>query len=187
MTFILVTAPAEEPITLDEAKDHLRVSGTDEDALILALIVAAREQVENHTSRPLVAQTWKRVVDRFSCQIDLKPGATSITSIQYQDEDNTQQTLSASIYELQSNGLIPAVGLKYDQEWPDVLSHKNSVEITFVAGYADADSVPTAIKQACLLMIGHLYENRELTTTMRLEQTPMAYTYLLDYYRAPIL
>jgi hypothetical protein len=38
-----------EPLTLSEAKTHLRVDGEDEDALISSLITASREVVENYT------------------------------------------------------------------------------------------------------------------------------------------
>jgi uncharacterized phage protein (predicted DNA packaging) len=38
-----------EPLTLSEAKIHLRVDGEDEDALISSLITASREVVENYT------------------------------------------------------------------------------------------------------------------------------------------
>ena len=65
MALIRITAPATEPIDLATAKLHCRVDGTDEDTLIAALIVAAREQAEHETGRALVTQTWEQVHDAF--------------------------------------------------------------------------------------------------------------------------
>jgi uncharacterized phiE125 gp8 family phage protein len=67
MPFVLVTPPASEPVSLAEAKLHLRVETgmTDDDTLISALIVAARQVVETITRRALITQVWKLVLDQF--------------------------------------------------------------------------------------------------------------------------
>lgn len=65
MPSILVTGPSEEPVSLAEAKLHLRVDDNADDALISALIVAARQHAENDTRRALVTQTWRQVWDQF--------------------------------------------------------------------------------------------------------------------------
>ncbi len=185
--FILKTGPAEEPVSLSEAKNHLRVTESDEDALILGLIRAAREQVEADTGRPLLSQTWQLVVDNFSGDLELKPGTVSIVSVKYQGTDNVEQTLADTVYELRERGLVPSLALQYDQTWPDVLSHPNSVTIEFTAGYSEPDFVPQPIKQAMLLLISHLYENREVAAGIKLELVPMAYDCLLSSYRIPVV
>lgn len=54
-TFNLVTAPAlSSPVTLDEAKNHLRVNVADDDALIQSHLEAATERVELETGRQLL-------------------------------------------------------------------------------------------------------------------------------------
>lgn len=65
MPSVLLTAPAAEPVSVAEAKLHLRVDGTADDVLIGALITAARQHAENDTRRALVTQTWMTVLDRF--------------------------------------------------------------------------------------------------------------------------
>lgn len=65
MPIKLIAAPAEEPVTLAEAKAHCRVDFTDDDALIQMLISSAREAAETITRRALVQQQWKIVADRF--------------------------------------------------------------------------------------------------------------------------
>ena len=52
-------------MSLTEAKLHLRVEVTDDDALITALISAARQYAETLTQRQFVTATWKLVLDSF--------------------------------------------------------------------------------------------------------------------------
>ena len=73
MPLTLVTPPAEEPVSLTEAKLHLRVDFAEDDALITALITAARQAAETITGRQLVTARWKMTLDSF-------PGPT-LTSI----------------------------------------------------------------------------------------------------------
>lgn len=61
----LITAPTEEPVSLIEAKAHLRVDIGDDDALISAMNVAARQEAEAACRRAFVTQQWKLMLDRF--------------------------------------------------------------------------------------------------------------------------
>ncbi|MBR8219796.1 head-tail connector protein [Burkholderia vietnamiensis] len=61
----LTQAPAEEPVTLEEAKLHLRVIDSSEDALISLLISAARVHAENVCRRVFVTQKWDLFLDAF--------------------------------------------------------------------------------------------------------------------------
>lgn len=65
MPSAIVTQPLTEPVTLAEAKLHLRVDNTADDALVSALIAAARQQVETITRRAFITQSWKLVSDKF--------------------------------------------------------------------------------------------------------------------------
>jgi uncharacterized phiE125 gp8 family phage protein len=132
-----------------------------------------------------VTQTWRQ---DFRCfrpclRLPLAP-VSSITSITYYDGDNTQQTLSADVYQLLSDARGPFVSPKSDQVWPGSYDRKDAVTITYIAGYGDTDAVPAAIKAAILLIVGHLYENREATTVgVSVELLPMAVDALLAPFR----
>lgn len=183
MNLKLVTAPAAEPVSSTEAKTHCRITGTDQDSVITILIAAAREMAESITRRALITQTWDLYLDRFSRVIDIPlPPLQSITSISYTDTNGDSQTASSSLYEtdLAGNRVI----LKDDQDWPDTLLHENSVIIRFVAGYGTAGTdIPQPVKQAILMLIGHYYENREISAPIQISRVPMAADWLLGPYR----
>jgi len=186
----LVTPPALEPITLDEAKAHLRVEHDLDDQLIESLISSATNSVELTLNRALINQTWVHTFDKFPGVLtcDLQAGVSSITSITYQDTANVQQTLPADVYEL-TGGTVSGFRLAYGKEWPSVLDHKDSVSVTVVVGYgATRHDVPQAIRQAMLLLIGNWYENRESTVIGTITaQLPHAVDLLLRGYKVPYL
>lgn len=175
MRFItLITAPTVEPVTLAEAKLHLRVDHADEDSHIRSLIIAAREHAQNATSRAFVGQTWRLSMDCFPDVIRTpRPPLTSVTSIAYTDTAGASQTLSASAYTVDTYSepgrIVPAFG----QSWPATRDIPNAVIVTYVAGYGAgaAADVPQPIRQAILLLVGHWYANREgvLTGTISKE------------------
>ena len=187
MGILRTVNPAVEPVTLAEAKLHLRVDGTDEDALITALIVAAREQAEHRCGRAFVHSTWRLALDAFPDAIRLPiVRAASIASVQYVDQAGATQTLAGAGYQLDNgndyaNWLVPASGYA----WPATLDQPNSVAVTYVAGYgADASAVPQSIKQWVLLSVGVMYAHREAGTEKAISELPRVFfDGLLDPYR----
>ena len=78
----------------------------------------------------------------------------------YVDENGSEQTLSSSLYSLDKESEPARLNPVYGESWKTTQTQNNAVTIEFTAGYADADSVPGAIKAAILLLVGFLYENR---------------------------
>lgn len=158
------TEPTEEPVTLEEAKRHLRVDLdlTDDDLQIETMIQAAREEAEQFLRGSIMPQTWTGYLDRFPAYDEIPlpfPPLVSVAFVKYVDLDGVTQTLSPSIYEVDKPGR--RIFLRHNQSWPSVRCQRNAVTIEFETGYADAASVPAKIKQAMLLMIGEMYEYRE--------------------------
>lgn len=181
----LITAPTVLPVTLTDAKTHLRVVDTDDDAYIDGLIVAATERAESFTERPFITQTWAAHLDRFPgyvVRLPLPP-LQSITSITYHDTADAEQTLVASDYYV-DNKSNPARVIPVDS-WPATYARPNAVTITMVVGYGVAPvDVPQTIRQAILLMIGDMFENREesvIGTTV--SALPITAEHLLRPYR----
>jgi uncharacterized phiE125 gp8 family phage protein len=163
MGLTLITAPAQEPVTVEEAKAHLRETSNDSDELIRSLIIAARQYVEKRTARQLVTATWELSLDELQNQVELPlPPLVSITSVKYTNADGVVTTVATTVYEITS-GLEPGfLRLAYNQIWPtDYLSFSDVWKIRYVAGYGAASVVPEAIKAAIKLYVAHLYENRE--------------------------
>lgn len=164
MNLVRVTEPSEEPITLADAKLHLRVDHLDDDLLITSLITAAREYVELVTVRALMTQTWELRLNNWpGSPVELPfPPLASVVSIVYTKEDGTTATVATSVYALDTTGVPGRVFLKPDQSWPsDALYPVNAICIQYTAGWSAAAAVPEMIKAAMKLYLGSLYENRE--------------------------
>ena len=169
---VLVTAPIETPVSLSEAKLHLRVDGEVEDTLVAALIEAATGHIDGPNGtlgRAIMSQTWSQEYSAFGGDLVLPFGPVkSVTSVTYDGE-------TFSDYRLLSDGRGAFLRVNDDTSWP---SNAGPVTVTFVAGVDDA---PAAIKAAVLLHIGTLYEYRE---TLAEKVSPSrAYEALLAPYR----
>ena len=188
------TTTAAEALSLAEAKAHLRIptGDTEDDAYIASLISAAREYAEGYTKRAISTQTCVYTLDSFPSVIDLpRCPVQSVTSIEYVDTDGDTQAVASYQSDLIGTAtarLKPA----YNASWPDTRAVTNAVTITYEAGYGatgdSPDTVPTSIKQALLLIIGSLYENREneITGTI-VSDVPFNAQCLLDLYRLPLI
>lgn len=169
MALRVVTAPAVEPVSLSEAKAHLRLEETVDDTYVTALISAARVHAEKMLGRGLVLQTVELTLPGFrtayESPVELPGGHLAEVPqlvVQYLDVDDATQTLgAASTYTVSQGELAP--GLLYladGASWPDVSTRADAVQIRYRVGWADAASVPAPIKQALLLLISQMYEQR---------------------------
>ena len=155
MSITLSVAPTAEPVSLPQAKAHLRITHSEDDTEINAMITAAREVVEKYLNRDIAQRTWIYTAEGFSSPMVLpKAPVDSITSIQYVDENGDTQTLSDSVYVLDDD----KIHLKYDQTWPATRNQRHAVTITFVSGYAETQG---AVSHAILMIVASMYENRE--------------------------
>lgn len=165
MTMILLSAPTAEPITLGEAKAHLRVDTDAEDTLIQSLIMASRLHIEAALDLALITQTWRLRRDTWpssrTLTLPIRP-IQSVISVKVYDDDDIPRAIDPASFILdgaanparlvwRGNGSAPASGLA-----------ANGIEIDFVAGHGDGPAdVPQPMRQALLLLIAHWYENRE--------------------------
>lgn len=177
MSLAQTVAPTEEPVSLQEAKAHLRVDLDDEDALIAGYIASARQWCEKWTGRAFITQTWTLGLDDWADRIAIPLAPlSSVTSVDYLDENDASQTLSTTIYQVVTGGDQGGVIFRKDgQSFPSLSDLKEPITITFVAGYGLASDVPEPIRQAILLLVGHWFRNRE-TVGVVSENTPLEFT-----------
>lgn len=183
-TFSVYSQPATEPVSLAEAKAHLRVDGSDEDALIAQLIMTARQTVELEARRALITQTLDLRLASWpgSCLELPMPPLQSVTSITYTDYTGATGTVSTGDF-VTYTGIEPGrIVLKPDKGWPGVsLMPGPSLVVRYVAGYGSAAAVPAHLKQAILLLVGHFYENREASVISTIAvKLPMAVEMLIN-------
>jgi uncharacterized phiE125 gp8 family phage protein len=182
----ITTAPATEPITAAEAKLHCRVDHSTEDDIFTRLIEVARIQCENIAARAFITRTFTAYLDCWpSWCFELPfPPLAAITSIKYYDDlGGAAVAVDSADYIVDVNSEPGRVALVSGASWPSVsLRPINGVEVIYTAGFANAAAVPDAYKQAMLLLVGHLYENRESVVVQQgvgMIQVPQAVEWLL--------
>jgi len=167
METTLKTAPAVEPITLYEAKRHIRVDidNVDHDDYLETLIPTSRQRVEDITWRKLITQTWYGYLQDWPSgdYIELPFGSLqSVTTIKYTDDDGDQSTWDSAEYIVGTDYMKGRVTLADGEVWPnDNLYPSNPIQIEFVCGYGLAVAVPAQIKHAIKMILSEIYENRE--------------------------
>jgi uncharacterized phiE125 gp8 family phage protein len=164
MALVLTSAPAAEPVTLAEAKAHLRLDHAGEDALIATLITTARLHIEAALGLALITQSWSYRLDAWpsggSIVLPLRP-VQSMGAVRVTAADGTVATLAPEGYLLDGASVPPRL-VATAPPWPRPGLVVQGIEMAFTAGYGNAASaVPPPIRQALLLLVAHWYEHRE--------------------------
>lgn len=157
--------PSAPSVSTEDLKTHLRIDSTsiDEDDNIEFYAQSADEAIEADLSIALLTQTLILHLDAFPCfEIPLpRPPLSSVTSVQYIDTNGITQTLSPTIYTVDTGRKPGRIHLAYGQVWPLTRTVPNAVTVTYTAGRATQQEVPAMIREAVRLIVGDLYEDRE--------------------------
>ncbi len=164
MPAILITPPAIEPVSLAEAKAHLRVSHPDEDAFIGTLIVSARWQVEAATGLKLITQGWSVYADTWPADgviaLPLAP-VLSIQDLKVHGEDDIAAVIDPAHYVSDRLARPPRLLLRPDRAWARPGRIANGIEIRLTAGFgAAASDVPAPLREAMLKLVAHWHAYR---------------------------
>lgn len=186
LTPVRTAAPAVRPITVDEARAHLRIDHHDDDVLIDALVDAAVDHLDGINGvlgRALVTQSWRASYHEFPSDgmipLPLAP-VQSVTSIVYTDTAGDEQTLAVDRYYVQTDAARPFVERAEGTSWPEVAQRSAAVRVTAVYGYGDAATdVPAPIRHALLMIVADAYEYRE-TVAVGVSAAPLPMSATVD-------
>jgi uncharacterized phiE125 gp8 family phage protein len=188
--YVIDVAEFEEPVTLEEARLHLRIdapAGAEhpEDALVQSLVTAARQAAELFTARWFAQRECELVLDCLPALIHLPLApVVSIVSVGYVGLDGAAQVLDPLAYRLYAHPDEPEVALDPAFALPDMRMQRGDVRMRVLAGHGPGHPLPRAVVQAMLLTVGHLYTNREDVVTGTIAtQLPQGSQALLWPYR----
>tara|TARA_R110000751_G_scaffold307640_1_gene430347 strand:- start:33873 stop:34529 length:657 start_codon:yes stop_codon:yes gene_type:complete len=188
-----VAQPSVEPITLLEARAHLKVDATAEDALIYAWIQAARQHVEGATRRAMLPQDWELRLSSFPRRgeaVDLPlPPFIAVLSVSTYDAAGEATLIAADGYQVEAPGgdFAPSARMYPGSAglWPvAVAGVRGAIRIRYRAGYFSPGAVPAPLRAAMFLIIGDLYENREGSLNRNIQTNPTVER-LVDPFRLP--
>lgn len=174
---ILVTPPARLPVSLAEAKAHCRVDHDDENVRIEAMIATAASFMDGWhgvLGLCMVTQVWREVCADWPgdglMPLRLTPAsATPAPVIRYYDADNALQTVPA----LSVTGPFAAAQCTYakiNSAWarPVLFDRPDAVQVDYTAGFGAPQDVPISIRQALLMLVADMFENRATKVDARM-------------------
>jgi len=204
------TAWATNAVSIADFKLFARIdsSDTSENALIESLVFLAQDMAEAYTGRAITQQDLTLLLDRLPFYSDLKlregiytapdlesnsnfivlpkPNLVSVTHVKYYNNSNVASTFASSNYYVDTTSEQGRVVLKTGTSWPTAseLRNANAYEIKFRAGYGNAASdVPKPLVQGIKMLALHLYENREIATSMNVNLIPNTVGMLFKPYK----
>ena len=176
----VITEPTQEPLSLQEVKDYLRVEDSTDERTIRPLIETARRFCEEHTGRVLVQTTFKQFLDSISDHLPLQEGIStgadlnyyrnyitlakspviSITHVKTFNDSDTATTFASSKYYVDNAREPGRIVLRNGESFPLSLRVANAIEVEFVAGYTTISQIPEPLKVGMLQHIAFMYEQR---------------------------
>lgn len=164
MALVLTSGPAVEPVTVADAKAHLRIDASAEDVLLGSLLLTSRLHIEAALGLALINQTWMLVLDRWPgdgiVEIPIAP-LQAITAVRVRDTAGTPSVVAPTSYLVDIASKPPR--LVWNNAAPPVPGRfANGIEIDLSVGFgANAASVPAPLKHAILMLTAHWYEHRD--------------------------
>jgi uncharacterized phiE125 gp8 family phage protein len=172
----LVSPPAIEPVSLDDAKTWLRVSHDDENALISDLVIAARSRVERHTGLALIQQGFTETLDDWAAHrlsgfgrafTLARAPLISVDTVAIENRDGGVTNWDQSEYRIEAGEAGRLVAI-YPHTLPCPEVPAGGIVISFTAGFGQSeDDVPQPLREAVLRLVGEAYGGVEPAESAR--------------------
>ena len=170
-------------VSLSEAKTHLRILHTDDDTYITSLIKAAQLTAEYYCNTDFTSCNWTYTCDLWNQTQKLPHGQWfKILNIKYYDDNGVQQTWAATEYDVDIGTIPNRITLKQNKTYPSLRDGVANITISLVSTGENYNNNYTEVaKQAVLIMLTDMYENRQSVVVGRIASSiPKTSQYLLD-------
>ena len=188
-------------LTLDEITNQLNLFGDEsQDAYLEGLELAVRMHIEDYLGMPIFPVSYRSYyglgslyanpvcldLPEVSYKDSFNTGGVVINSVKYYNNANpvviTALASSAYVYDSTGNKVILPGGMPSDVN--TVVTSPIVIEYTVNPNFLQAYPV---IKQAGLLLLTHLYNNRSETTLSKLQNIPYGVDALLRPYKPLVM
>lgn len=162
-----ITDPVSMPVSLVDAKKQCEIGDTDttHDDHIVRLIRSATADVERHTRRSLITQTWRLSLNAIPPLLEIeipRPPLVQIDSIQYINDFGVLTTWNSSLYQVSTDSQPGRVKPAHNEVWPTVRPETvDAFRITYKAGYGDKpSSIPAQFQNVIFELVAFRFMNR---------------------------
>ena len=145
----LVTDVATELLTISDVKSHLYITHSNDDDYLTALITRSRKQIQNFIKKAIGSQEWVWVIDAVGSE-ELQIPYQPVITVDLVSEKTDFQTYEPIV-------LSTAYDTDGEHEKTFTPFYSGRFKVEYTTGYT---TLPDDLKQAWLIQINHLYENR---------------------------
>ncbi len=157
---VTVEPPQDRAVTLEEARQQLRLDGHDEDLLLGAKLDAAQAELEQRTGLKLCEQTLELQLDGWSDEVTVPVRPCMVAEIRYTAANGATIILPESHYVARKRHGFTRIRLASGKSWPE-LGSDGLILVTLSAGFAENDPDLAIARAAILVKTASLFENRE--------------------------
>ena len=157
---VTVEPPQDHAVTLEEARQQLRLDGHDEDLLLGAKLEAAQAELEQLTGLKLCEQTLELQLESWSDEIIVPVRPCLVAEIHYTAANGATIILPESHYFARKRHGFTRIRPASGKSWPE-LGADGLIRVTLSAGFAENDPDLAVARAAILVKTASLFENRE--------------------------
>lgn len=157
---VAVEPPQDRAVTLEEARQQLRLDAHDEDLLLGAKLDAAQAELEQRTGLKLCEQTLELQLDGWSDEVTVPVRPCMVAEVRYTAANGATIILPESHYVARKRHGFTRIRPASGKSWPE-LGEDGLIRITLSAGLDENDPDLAIARAAILVKTASLFENRE--------------------------
>ncbi len=157
---VTIEPPQDRAVTLEEARQQLRLDGRDEDLLLGAKLDAAQAELEQQTGLKLCVQVLELQLEGWEDEITVPIRPCTVAEIRYTAADGATVTLPEEVYVVRRRHGFTRIRPAAQKSWPE-LGTDGLIQIALSAGFGENDPDLAIARAAILVKTASLFENRE--------------------------